>query len=286
MEPTETGKPHNPDTEWRDSVRAFGTPERERFVLAHAPMVRFIAQRILQRLPSSVELSDLVNDGVVGLIEAIERYDPARGVRFASFAESRVRGAILDSLRARDLASRSLRRRLRELDSAAQRAEQRLGRAAGEEEVAEELGVDPPYVSNLLRDRESTRTVATDPRLSETAASAGLYSQDPDPFETLSGDELKDRMTEEVERLPERDRMILSLYYEQELTMKEIGKVLGITESRICQIHTRTMRELERRLRHHLGAPPEAVAGIGPEAGAAPAGAGAGADAARRGGGR
>lgn len=239
-------------SEWGEEVRVFGSPERERFVLAHAPLVRSIAQRILVRLPSSVELSDLVSDGVVGLIEAIERFDPARGVRFGSFAEARIRGAILDSLRARDVASRSLRRKLREMDSAALRAERRLGRAPGDDEVAEELGVDSPYVSNLRRDRETTRSVSSDPRLSETLPSAGFYSQEPDPFERVSEAEVLNRLVEEVEDLPAREQMILGLYYEQGLTMKEIGQTLGITESRICQIHTRTVKELGKKLRTHI----------------------------------
>src|SRR5262249_5696247 len=119
--------------EWTEAVRVRESAARERFVLAHGPLVRAIAQRILTRLPSSVELSDLVNDGVVGLIEAIDRFDASRNVRFSAFAESRVRGAILDALRARDAASRSLRRKLREMDSAASRAEQRLGRPPEED---------------------------------------------------------------------------------------------------------------------------------------------------------
>jgi len=256
METIEIPRAANPAAEWREEVRTFGSTEREQFVLAHAPLVRFIAQRILQRLPASVELSDLVSEGVVGLIEAIERFDPSRGVKFGSFAESRIRGAILDSLRARDVASRSLRRKLREMDSAALRAEKRLGRAPEDEEVAEEMGVDSPYVANLRRDRESARAVSNDPRLTETDATDGLYSQEPDPFERLSESELQERLVEEIEALPEREQLILSLYYEQGLTMKEIGQTLGITESRICQIHARTAKDLGRKLRGHVTAAP------------------------------
>lgn len=234
--------------EWDEGVRLPGSSQRERFVLAHAPLVRAIAQRILQRLPSTVELADLVNEGVVGLIEAIERFDSARGARFGSFAEARIRGAILDSLRARDIASRSLRRKLKEMESALQSAEQRLGRTPDDGEVAEELGVDSQYVSNLRRDRESTRRLEVDPRSHETVADAGLYAQTLDPFEALCEAEIHERLAEEVAALPERERRILGLYYEEELTMKETGQILGITESRICQIHTRTVRDLQSTL--------------------------------------
>jgi RNA polymerase sigma factor for flagellar operon FliA len=254
METTLESKVESAAPRWDERVRVFGSEQREAFVLAHAPLVRFIAQRILFRLPSSVELQDLVNEGVVGLIEAIERYDPGRGVRFGSFAEVRIRGAILDSLRARDVASRSLRRRLREMDSAAQRAEQRLGRAPGTEEVAEELGVESPYVSNLRRDRETTRSVSADPRLTESTEEAGIASPAPGPFDQLSQIEVQERLAEEIQALDPRDRTILGLYYEKELTLKEIGLVLGITESRVCQIHTRAVKDLRKKLRGHLEA--------------------------------
>src|SRR5258705_165783 len=157
METVETPRATNPAAEWRDEGRTFGSTQREQVVLAHAPLVRFIAQRVLQRPPAPVQLSDLVSEGVVGLIEAIERFDPARGVRFGSFAESRIRGAILDSLRARDVASRSLRRKLREMDSAALRAEKRLGRAPEDDDVAEEMGVESPYIPSLRRDPQAAR---------------------------------------------------------------------------------------------------------------------------------
>lgn len=260
METTEIPRVANPAAEWSEGVRDFGSPEREQFVLAHALLVRFIAQRILQRLPASVELADLVSEGVVGLIEAIERFDPSRGVRFGSFAESRIRGAILDSLRARDVAPRSLRRKLREMDSASKRAERRLGRAPEDEEVAEEMGVDSPYVSNLRRDRESTREVSNDGRLTDDGPADSLSSPDPDPFERLSELEMRERLAEEIDALSERERVILSLYYEQGLTMKEIGQTLGITESRICQIHARTTKDLGRKLHRHMTAAPAGLA--------------------------
>lgn len=239
---------HDP-AEWSEKVRVRGSLERERFVLVHAPMVRYIAQRILSRLPSSVELADLVNDGLVGLIEAIERFDPARGVRFGSFADQRVRGAILDALRARDMASRSLRRRLRALDSAVQKLEQQLGRAPKDEELAVEMGVDAASIADLRRDRENARPASSDARTSETAQESGLYSTSPDPFERLSEIEMQDKLTHLIDDLPPRDKTILGLYYEQGLTMKEIGEVLGITESRVCQIHTRTVKALGKTLK-------------------------------------
>lgn len=232
-----------------------GTPERERFVLAHAPLVRYVAQRIVSRLPSTVEICDLINDGIVGLIEAIDRFEPSRGIRFSSFAESRVRGAILDALRDRDAASRSLRRKIRALDSASARVEQRLGRAPGDDDVAVEMGVSREDVARVRRDRESARRAPIDLRMSETSATAGLYSDAPDPFESASSAELVGRLAGLIADLPPRERLILGLYYEEGLTMKEIGQSLSVTESRVCQIHTRTVHALADKLGTRAPAP-------------------------------
>ena len=233
--------------EWSAAVRMPGSAERERFILAHAPLVRYVAQRILARLPSSVDVADLVNDGLVGLIEALDRFDPSRGVRFSSFAESRVRGAILDALREKDSAPRSLRRKLRALDSATLRAEQQLGRAPGDDELARELGVSRDEVARLRRDREAARPATVDARDGATAT-VELPCTAPDPFEQVSLAELQARAVRLIGELPQRERLILGLYYEKGLTMKEIGEVLSVTESRVCQIHTRTVRSLGERL--------------------------------------
>lgn len=234
--------------EWSDGVRVPGTAERERFVLAHAPLVRYVAQRIVARLPSSVEVADLVNDGLVGLIEALERFDPSRGVRFSTFAEARVRGAILDALREQDSAPRALRRQLRALDSAALRAEQQLGRAPDDDDLAREMGVSRAEVSRLRRDREAARPAPVDARDGGTLPAIDPPSVAPDPFEQVSSAELLSRVADLIAELPERERLILGLYYEKGLTLKEIGEVLRVTESRICQIHTRTVRALRDRL--------------------------------------
>ncbi len=247
--------------EWDEKARIRGSAEHERFVLANAPMVRYLAQRILSRLPASVELSDLVNDGVVGLMEAIERFDPSRGVRFRSFAESRVRGAILDALRARDAAPRSLRRKLRAMDSAASRVEHRLGRAAGEEEIAQEMGVTADVVAGLRRDRDAARPLDDDARSTESLSDAGICSKARDPFEEVAEAELHQRVSDLILEFPPRERMVLSLYYEQGLTLKEIGRVLSVTESRVCQIHTQCLRDL------HLELQGAVSAGTGPRTG-------------------
>lgn len=237
--------------QWREGIRVHGSPERERFVLAHAPLVRYVAQRILSRLPSSVELQDLVNDGLVGLMEAIDRFDPGRGIRFGSFAEARVRGAILDALRERDAASRSLRRKLRELDAATARVEQRLGRAPSDEELSGELRITTQELQRLRSDRECARAVPGDPRIDEASAEAGFPSRSPNPFELVSDAELLARLERLVGELPERERLILSLYYHEGLTLKEIGALLSVTESRVCQIHTKSLRSLGERMGTH-----------------------------------
>lgn len=243
-----------PGSQWGEGVRVFGSPEREHFVLAHASLIKHIAHRIQSRLPSSIDLSDLVNDGVLGLIDAIDRFDPGRGVPFGAFAELRIRGAILDSLRARDFAPRSLRRKVREMESAIRSAQLRLGRPPDDEELAAELAVAENQVSGLRSSRERTRTVSMEPRLTETLSEAWVDAFALDPFEETSRREVRRRLAQLILELPERERLIVGLYYEKALTMKEIGSILGITESRICQLHTRVVKDLRVRLERLLSA--------------------------------
>jgi RNA polymerase sigma factor for flagellar operon FliA len=235
--------------EWRDAVRICGSPDREHFVLAHASLIRCIAHRIQSRLPSSIELSDLVNDGVLGLIDAINRFDPARGVIFGAFAEPRIRGAILDSLRARDVAPRSLRRKVREMESASRRAQLRLGRTPDDEELADELGLAEDDIAELRRDRDRTLPASAGPWPMEMSLETFIDPHAPDPFDEASQKQVQGRLAELVLDLPERERSIIGLYYEKELTMKEIGAVFDITESRICQLHTRLVKDLRARLK-------------------------------------
>ncbi len=247
---------------WSEAVRAGASRERMEFLESHVGLVRFLALRIASRLPASVDLDDLVHDGIVGLLDATEKFDPARGVRFRTYAESRVRGAILDGLRRRDWRPRSVRRAQRELDEAVGRASSHAGGAAGEDEIAEEMGVD------LDRYRELLQEAAAGPLLSledlTSGAEPGGFAEERGPEASLARRELMDLLVEEIRVLPERERRVLELYYHEEPNMKEVGEILGVTESRVCQLHSqaasRLRSALERRLHVSRRAPAAAAA--------------------------
>ena len=226
--------------------------ERERLLLEHLPQVRAVARRIHERLPAHVLLEDLVQAGVVGLIDALHKYNPERNAQLATYARFRIRGAILDSLRALDWSPRELRRQGRELQEAIATLRERLGRAPNEEEICEVLSITAAEYHHLVAelDRMAVEGGAADedaPPAVETAA-----SPDPDPFELCRRGEARTILVGLLEELPERDRQILSLYYFEELTMKEVGAVLGLGESRISQIHTALLGKLRVRLRNTL----------------------------------
>ncbi len=230
---------------WHEAVRT-DPCARERFVEAHLDLVRYLAARIAARLPSSVELEDLVHDGIVGLLHAIAKYDPRRGVRFRTYAEARIRGAILDGLRQRDWRSRGARRARRELVETIERLTAERGRAVEEEEIAAALGC------TLEEYRERLRASSAGPLLSLEELPAGLQPalspSASDPGARLERRELVKIIVNEIARLPERERHVLALYYCDGLTMKEIGSVLGVTESRICQLHSQAVARLQAAL--------------------------------------
>ncbi len=227
--------------EWSEKARVAGSAERDALLVAHAPLVKYVAQRIASRLANTVELDDLVSDGMVGLLEATERFDAKRGVLFKTFAENRIRGAILDGVRNRDWAPRSLRRASRTLEEAMATVEGRTGRAATEAEIAEELGLEDAEFQQLVMKARGVR-------LQEMGAQEDFEVADAapsvDPHAHVLQAEKKSLLAEHIAELPERERLVLSLYYEREMSLREIGEVLGVTESRICQIQTRAISRL------------------------------------------
>ncbi|HRV07894.1 MAG TPA: FliA/WhiG family RNA polymerase sigma factor [Acidobacteriota bacterium] len=234
--------------------------DRERVILEHLPQIRFIAQRIAMRLPPEVQLEDLVSAGVIGLLDAYNKFDPSKGVSFKTYASVRIRGAILDSLRDLDWAPRDLRSRSREVERAYALVEQRLGRPARDEEVAQELGMELREFQGLL-DQLNGLTIGhfrTSDEESEGVDVDNLpvwyspISPEETPFEAVSRGEMRRLLAEAIETLPEREQLILSLYYREELTMKEIGHILGVNESRISQLHTRAVLRLRSRLQAKL----------------------------------
>jgi RNA polymerase sigma factor for flagellar operon FliA len=230
------------------------TPEeRDRLLVEHLPTVRYLARRIHERLPQHVELDDLISAGVVGLIDAFSKFDHGKKVQFKSYAQFRIRGAILDSLRTLDWSPRELRRKGRAVEEAIRATTQRLGRAPNESEVSLEMGLDLIEYQTLLGELKGLEIGSLHMERSEDSGDEELsYVPGPvedDPlFRCLKG-EMKQRLTDAIDELPEKERMVLTLYYYEELTMKEIGLTLGVVESRVSQIHSSAVVRLRVSLR-------------------------------------
>lgn len=219
----------------------------------HLPQVKYIARRIHGRLPSHVPIDDLVHAGVVGLIDAVEKFDPNKNVQLKSYAKFRIRGAILDSLREMDWSPRHLRRQARSIEEAKRVLNLRLGRVATEPELAAELGMDLHALQHLLGelgglDLDSLQAGSMDPQSEENAVHCHLGVPEKDPYSLCLSGEIKAHIESALEGLDEREKQVVTLYYLEELTMKEVGAVLGVGESRVSQIHSATMARLRARL--------------------------------------
>ena len=226
---------------------------RDQLITEYLPYVKRIVQRLAVHLPATVDIDDLMNVGVIGLIQAVDRYDPGRDNKFMTYAIFRIKGAVLSELRARDFLSRSNRRKIRELESAYLRVQQKLGREADEKEVAKELGVD---LEQIYRTKQmssisfiSLEELGVSSREEKEKMLSYLVNNDADALSMTKLKELKAALAQAIEQLPEKERLVVSLYYLEELTMKETGKVLGITESRVSQIHSQAIMHLRAKLR-------------------------------------
>jgi len=243
----------------RVKTAATNLDTRDQLVIDHVPLVKSMAQRLAQRLPSQVEMNDLISVGVLGLIDAAGRYKPTLGVPFDAFARRRVHGAMLDALRELDWAPRSLRRLRRNMDSAVANLRHTLGREPEEAEIASAMDLSPQEYDKAL---EQLRTLEIGSlRQLEAPAPDGtsLLELCVDPGEgvvaQLERKELREHLAKAIELLPERERQILALYYEQELTLAEIGEVIGVCESRVCQLRSLALSRLRTALRTSLGIP-------------------------------
>ena len=227
-----------------------GENAREILIMTHLPKVKYIADRIAAKLPPSVERDDLYGAGVVGLIDAVERFDASRGIAFTTFAELRVRGAILDNLRSLDWASRTVRRRTREIQTVYAKLEQENGRAATESEVAARMKISVIEVRETLQDVRGLRITNLDERDEETGLGISDLISDTSisPLQEVEKTEYRRLLAEAVNKLSERERQVIALYYLEELTMKEIGGVLGVTESRVSQLRTQAVVRLRANL--------------------------------------
>ena len=228
--------------------------ERENLITSHLTKVKFLADRMAAKLPPSVERDDLYGAGVIGLVDAAERYDSSRGVAFTTFAETRIRGAILDSLRSLDWASRSTRKRAKGVEAAYAEIEQQVGRAATEEEVAKHLDIPIHELQQLLQEISGLKLGNLDEPEDETGMTLldTVRGKDATPDEEFEESEKRRLLANAITNLPERERNVIALYYKEELTMKEIGSVLDITESRVSQLRTQAIVRLRNRVRKQL----------------------------------
>jgi len=224
--------------------------------VAYSPLVKYVAGRMSSGLPAHVEEADLISYGLIGLISAIERFEPEREIKFETYAIPRVRGAIIDELRALDWVPRSVRARAREIERANVKLERRLQRPPTDEEMAKELELEVEEFQEALIQISNSTIAALDELWTVSDSSGDQVSlldtlQDPDapdPAKAVDATDLKDRVADAIARLPEREKLVIALYYYENLTLREIGEVLGVTESRISQLHTKAVL----RLRSHM----------------------------------
>ena len=231
------------DLLWRRFKDDGDKDARDRLVLQYSPLVKYVAGRVRSGLPSTVEQADLVSDGVIGLMDAIDKFDPDRGLQFQTYAVSRIRGAIVDGLRASDWVPRSIREKIRDINAAQAGLERQLGRAPQDDEVAAELGITVAELRTMYSQTAYTSVVSFE--------AATLDDEEtPRAAVDLPGadDDIPAGFLAAVRALPERDQIVVALYYWERLTLAEIGQVLGVTESRVSQLHTRATMTLRRKL--------------------------------------
>lgn len=228
------------------------TLEQERVMIEHLPMVRYLARRIHERVPQHVEMDDLVSAGILGLIDAFRKFDPQKKVQFRSYAQFRIRGAILDSLRTLDWSPRDLRRKGRAVEAAIRTLTVRLGRAPSEPEIAEEMEMQLEEYQHLLGELKGLEIGTLHIEHAEDSSEEELAyipnNPEEDPLFCCLKGEMQSRLAEAVDQLPERERLVMTLYYYEEMTMKEIGLTLGVVESRVSQIHASAVLHLRSLL--------------------------------------
>lgn len=229
--------------------------QKEVALSKYAPLVKYVVDRLALHLPKSVERDDLVSAAIIGLFDALEKYDASKGTKFETYAIWRIRGAILDELRSLDWASRSIRRKARNVEEVARDLGQRLGRAATEEEVAEALNLSPVELSRLLDEVHGTALLSLSKSVSSDEDQDFIQLEDivddpahRDALEQIETEEAREVLIETIDGLPEQQRLVVALYYYEEMTLKEIGEALHISESRVSQIHTRAVKTLKSRL--------------------------------------
>ena len=240
---------------WLEYRRTKDQKLRDRLILTYAPLVKYVAGRLGSGLPAHVDDEDLASYGLLGLIGAIERFDPSREIKFETYAMGRIKGAIIDELRSLDWVPRSVRSRARQIERTIGELEAKLGRAPTDEEIAGKLGVSQEELDDDLFQISRTSIAALDELWTVSAGGDQVSLIDtiedttgPSPTLALDETELREAMADAIAGLPEREKIVITLYYYEELTLREIGEVLGVTESRVSQLHTKAVLRLKARL--------------------------------------
>jgi RNA polymerase sigma factor for flagellar operon FliA len=234
---------------------------QEQMVLQYAPLIKYIASRLALRLPSHISMEDLISSGIIGLIDAVQKFDPSKNINFKTYAEFRIKGAMLDELRSLDWIPRSVRKKTHLIEDAYAQLQKSLGRPAEAEEVAAFLGLELEEFYQLLDETKVVSVVALEEGRRGAAKQGGYL--EPGVLETIQDETARDAllavhysgiqeiMVQAIEALPDKEKLLISLYYYEELTMKEIGQIMGYTESRISQLHTQAMYRLKHKLREY-----------------------------------
>ncbi len=229
------------------------------YVSQHYDLVKRIAYHLAARLPASIEVDDLIQTGMIGLIEAAQNYDASHdaGASFVTFATLRIRGAMLDEVRRNGWAPRSVQKHTRDLSEAIRKIEQRTGRAADPAEIAEEMGVSIDNYYEMAEQAARSHVLGFDDIANDEGEIAGVCADGMEPEAELEAADFENDLASAIDRLPERERMVMALYYQEELNLKEIGAVLGVSESRVCQLHGQALTRLRSRLGEWINDPPE-----------------------------
>ncbi|HEX4724072.1 MAG TPA: FliA/WhiG family RNA polymerase sigma factor [Pseudonocardiaceae bacterium] len=244
---------------WRQYGATHEQVLRDRLMLHYAPLVKYVAGRVGTGLPAHVDVADLVQSGIFGLADAIEKFEPERGLKFETYAMQRIRGAILDELRSQDWVPRSVRGRARDVERALERLGNQLQRTPTDAEIASELQITVSELRDLYAQFQLTSVVALDELMVVGRGDASLADTLPDdtaddPVARLVDQDNRRQLADAIAQMEDRDRVVVTLYYFENLTLAEIGRVLGVTESRVCQLHTRAVLRLRTRLAEHADA--------------------------------
>lgn len=225
--------------------------DTQKAVAEYAQLVKRLAYQLAARLPSSVQVDDLVQAGMMGLLDALNYYDESHGAQFETYATQRIRGAMLDELREADWAPRSVRKNARDIEHAIHLLEQELGQAPGEQQIADKLGVPLAEYQEMLADARGHQLVHYEDFENDDGESVAFNLADsrPNPFQVLQDDRMRAMLVKAIAELPEREKLVMAMYYQEDLNLKEVGAVLGVSESRVCQLHSQAIMRLRSKMK-------------------------------------